>query len=146
MFREVEVFSLRACRFLPEVSDKRFIRGCNVSPSAFLLGGLCPKSGETNIAFGSSSRSEEIALRIIGFLDRICSLNAETAEQEIVFLFVCACACMCVCVCVSTTGVGGRKKRAFRISSIYLAKLVPQGNKNRNTKNTKNSLHTAIQN
>ena len=51
---------------------------------------------------------------------------------------VCACVCVCVCVCMSTTGVGGRKKRAFRISSIYLAKLVPQGNKNRNIKNTKN--------
>ena len=25
------------------------------------------------------------------------------------------CVCLCVCVCVSTTGVGGRKKRAFRI-------------------------------
>ena len=51
---------------------------------------------------------------------------------------VLVCVHISVCVCVSTTGVGGRKKRAFRISSIYLAKLVPQGNKNRNIKNTKN--------
>ena len=35
--------------------------------------------------------------------------------------------CVCECVCVSTTGVGGRKKRAFRIWYLlgHLAKLVP---------------------
>ena len=58
----------------------------------------------------------------------------------------CGCGCVNVCmwayvgVYVCITGVGGSKKRAFRISSIYWGKLVPQGNNNRNTKNTKNFL------
>ena len=59
---------------------------------------------------------------------RVC-VHVHVCVRVCVHVCVCVCACARVCVCVSTTGVGGRKKRAFRISSIYLAKLVPNWTK-----------------
>ena len=78
---------------------------------------------------------------------RVCMFMGEGLwVYACVWVQGCGCGCVNVCmwvyvgVYVCITGVGGSKKRAFRISSIYWGKLVPQGNNNRNTKNTKNFL------
>ena len=65
---------------------------------------------------------------------RVCMFMGEGLwVYACVWVWGCGCGCVNVCmwvyvgVYVCITGVGGSKKRAFRISSIYWGKLVLRG-------------------